>query len=342
MEVFDVIIAGGGPAGLICARELADSGLSVLLVEKEEVFGDKVCAGGLTRKDLPILSLPDEMLQHKVYKTALYSADRKSYANTPDPIVFTIDRKDLGKWQASLLKDTHVKVIRNNGLKEIRNDRIILEDGSEIGYVSLIGADGFNSRVRRHLGLPQKKRLIGIQYIVPMPKLDPKLEIFLNSKYFKSWYAWIFPHKEKIAVGCVCDPRYFSPKKMKQNLHEWLIKKRIDISDAIYQSAPISYDYRGLKFDNIYLVGDAAGMGSGLTGEGIYQSLVSGMEVVRYIRGESQESDEMKAVIRYNRIQEKLMIFLLRIGPFRKLIYELIIMLMNNKRFKNRINKGFS
>lgn len=342
METYDVIIVGGGPAGLICAEALINSDLKVLLIEKGPVFGDKVCAGGLTRKDLGIFNLPDDIIQQKVFHTSLHSPGRFSEANTPDPIVVTVDRKALGKWQASLLENAPVKVWLNKRLIEVRPASIVLESGEEIGYHYLVGADGFASLVRRYLNLPQEKKLIGIQYKVPMPGPKPRLQIFLDHKYFNSWYGWIFPHREMIAVGCVCDPRYFSPKKMKNNFHHWLEKNGIDITGAEYQSAPISYDCRGLKFDKIFLAGDAAGMASGLTGEGIYQSLVSGLEVARYIMGQNDESDQLKAVLRYNRIQEKIMKFLIRIGPLKMIMFELIIMMMNNKGFKRKINNGFS
>jgi geranylgeranyl reductase len=225
---------------------------------------------------------------------------------------------------------------------QVKDSSVVMEDGRELAYGSLVGADGYASIVRRHLGLPQKKKLIGIQYLIPAKVNEPTLEIFLDNKYFRSWYAWIFPHRDKLAVGCICDPGYYSSKKMKTAFHAWLKSKNLDISGAEYQSAPISYDYRGLKFGNIYLAGDAAGLASGLTGEGIYQSLVSGLQVAAYINGQEEELDEFKYVLRYNRIQEKIMKFLIRIGPFRKLVFEIIILLMNNKRFKNKINNGFS
>ena len=60
MQEFDVIIVGGGPAGLHCARELSGSSLRILLLEKQEGFGDKLCAGGLTTKALDVLPLPDQ------------------------------------------------------------------------------------------------------------------------------------------------------------------------------------------------------------------------------------------------------------------------------------------
>ncbi|HSG68116.1 MAG TPA: NAD(P)/FAD-dependent oxidoreductase [Bacteroidales bacterium] len=342
MEKFDVVIVGGGPAGLICAKRLAETELRVLLLEKNNVFGGKVCAGGLTRKGLSILDIPDEIIQHKIHNTALHSIHRSSQAITPDAIAVTVDRKDLGRWQRSLLQDTHVEIRQESRVVEIRDDRVVLRDGTEIGYGFLVGADGYASVVRRFLGLPQDKTMIGIQYQVPMPGLEPRLEIFLDSRNFNSWYGWKFPHKDILAVGCGCDPRYYSPKKLKENFHAWLNNQNIDVSRAIYQSAPISYDYRGLRFGNIFLVGDAAGIASGLTGEGIYQSLVTGIEVAGYILGQEEESAEMKAVIRYNRIQERIMKVLIRLGPLRRLVYELIIILMNNKRFKNKVNNGFS
>ena len=342
MEKYDVIIVGAGPAGLICAEKLSRTDLSVLLIEKDTVFGDKVCAGGLTRKGLGIYDFPDNIIEHKIRKTAMHSPRRFSHAEAPDTIVITMDRKKLGDFQRARLDNTGVKVLSGTRVTEIRESSLITSEGDEYRYKYLVGADGYASMVRRYLKLPVKKKLIGIQYIVPVAGLDPKLELFLDSRHFHAWYGWIFPHKDKMAVGCCCDTRYLSSKKLKKNFHRWLESKNIDISDAVYQSAPISYDYRGLKFGNIFLAGEAAGMASGFTGEGIYQSLVSGIEVAAYITGQKDESEEMKYVVRYNRIQLRIMKLMIYAGPVRTILHELIIILMNNKRFKEKINKGFS
>lgn len=342
MKSYDVIIVGGGPAGLICADKLKDSGLSTLLLEKDSIFGDKVCAGGLTRKDLAVIDVPPELFEHTVYKTAVHSPKRESMAEPPEAVVFTIDRKVLGKWQRQQLDGSLVEVRTNAQVSEIKAESVILKGGEEIGYKFLVGADGYTSLVRRYLKLPLKRKLIGIQYIVPVPGLDPKLEIFLDSKHFGAWYGWIFPHKEKISVGCCCDTRFYSSKKLKNNFYEWLKLKNIDISGAEYQSAPISYDYRGLKFDNIFLVGEAAGIASGLTGEGIYQSLVTGIQVASYIQGKDEMMEEMKYVIKYNKIQIRILKIFRYLGPFRGVVHEWIIMLLNNKRFKEKVNRGFS
>jgi len=337
-----VIIVGAGPAGMICAEKLSHTDLSVLLIEKDTVFGDKVCAGGITRKGLSIFDFPENIIEQKVRKTAVHSPGRFSHAETPDTIVITMNRKNLGSFQKARLDNAGLKILSGTKVTEIRESSLITSSGEEYRYKYLVGADGYASIVRRYLKLPVKRKLIGIQYIVPMPGLDPKLEVFLDSRHFHAWYGWIFPHKDKIAVGCCCDTRYLSSKKLKDNFHRWLERNDIDISDAEYQSAPISYDYRGLRFGNVFLAGEAAGMASGLTGEGIYQSLISGIEVAAYITGQKNESEDMKYVARYNRIQLRIMKLMIYAGPLRVVLHELIITLLNNRRFKEKINKGFS
>jgi hypothetical protein len=52
-ESYDVVIVGAGPGGLSCARALAGSGQRVLVLEKSESLGKKICAGELTAKVLP-------------------------------------------------------------------------------------------------------------------------------------------------------------------------------------------------------------------------------------------------------------------------------------------------
>lgn len=342
MKHYDVIIVGAGPAGLMCAEVLSKSDKTILVLEKNEIFGDKVCAGGLTRKDLELLDIPDDIFEHKITQTAVFSRKRKSQTNAPEAFVFTVNRITFGTWQKDRLKDTSVEIRNNAKVTSIESNKVIVNETEEIGYTYLVGADGYFSIVRKFLKIPQEKRLIGIQYTVPDPVKEPRLEIHMNSKRFSSWYGWKFPHEDSFAVGCCCDPRKVSPEKLKTNFHKWLDEKGIDISNAKYESYPISYDYRGYQFDNIFLVGEAAGMASGFTGEGIYQSLVSGKTAAGTILNKNYHSEEMDAVLKYNSIQEKILNVLIKAGPIRGWIHELIVMLLNNKRIKAKINNSFS
>ena len=119
MKHYDVIIVGAGPAGLRCAELLGKESLSVLLLEKNETFGDKVCAGGLTRKDLAVIDIPDSIIEHNVTKTVVFSKKRISKNNAPEPIVFTLKRANLGKWQKEQINGSKVEIRTNARVTEI-------------------------------------------------------------------------------------------------------------------------------------------------------------------------------------------------------------------------------
>jgi geranylgeranyl reductase len=170
MEKFDVIIVGAGPAGLKCAETLGNSSLRVLLLEKNSEIGSKVCAGGLTGKDLAYLDLPDELIEFRYNKIKLHVNCLSTTITTRNDFAFTIDRRELGQWQLQKLKQfSNIEVRTNARVSEILSDAVIV-DGRPISYSFLVGADGSNSLVKRFLGFPSRNRGIGIQYIIPTEK----------------------------------------------------------------------------------------------------------------------------------------------------------------------------
>jgi geranylgeranyl reductase len=341
MKHYDVIIVGAGPAGLRCAEVLAPSGLSVLVLEKKPEIGSKVCAGGVTRKIFRIFDLPDSLIEQKINQASIYATGQKFTIRQDTPFVFTIDRFALGQWQAGRLKDTQVEIRTNSQVTRIDDGTVEVNREENFGFRYLVGADGASSLVRRHLKIPVKKRIITFQYLIPR-KGGEHLEVFMNSRLFHSGYAWIFPHRQHLAVGCDADPHKITPARLKANFHEWLKEKELDISDAEYQSFPLSYDYRGIRFNNILLAGEAAGLASGLTGEGIYPALFSGNVAAESILYDIPTDTLMKKLLRYKKIQEGYLNLLYLAGPFRDSIFNLTLWLMNNKRFREYVTHGFS
>jgi menaquinone-9 beta-reductase len=338
MDNYDVIIVGAGPAGLFCAENLQDSGLSVLLLEKNSVFGEKVCAGGITQKDINLLNIPDELFEHQIRDTRLHSAWNHSATNALKPFVYTVNRKELAEFQRARLKAGNLEIITGSRVTKVNNNSVLVNGTVEYGYRYLVGADGYSSIVRRYLNLPVNDRLIGLQYQIPINGFKPRFEIHMHSGYFHSWYGWIFPHRETLAVGCCADPRYVSSGRLKKKFHRWLKRMDLDISDASYESQPIGCDYRGWDFGNIFLAGEAAGFASWLTGEGIYQCLVSGKAVAEKIRDKDHQSKELQEVLKYNMIQRRITKVLIFAGPLRFLLHEILILMMKSSFIKSKIN----
>jgi flavin-dependent dehydrogenase len=67
MEACDVLIVGGGPAGSSCAWGLRNSGLDVVILDKQKFPRDKVCGGWITPAVLTELSIdPSDYAQARL------------------------------------------------------------------------------------------------------------------------------------------------------------------------------------------------------------------------------------------------------------------------------------
>jgi len=291
---------------------------------------------------MAILNLPGHLIERSITSTEITSRFNRSATEAASPFIFTVNRKEFSEYQHSLLNSGKVEVRFHARVTEVTKEYVVVNGREQIAFRFLIGAEGYNSLVRKFLGFPTERRLIGFQYHVPLDSHPVRLGIHLHAAFFRSWYAWSFPHRETIAFGCCADPKMMPVQKLRNNFHRWLKEQKIDIASARYESAPISYDYRGIRFGNMFLVGDAGGFASGLTGEGIYQALVSGEAAARMILDPDHISESLAGVVRYNEIQRRIMKLFYYSGPFRNIFHELLILLMNFPPVKSWIHKSFS
>jgi len=333
MDSYDVVIVGAGPAGLNCAKHFGKTGMSVLLLEKNSVIGPKVCAGGLTLKGINYLKLPESLKHFASKKVKVHVKNKTSILRSKKTIICTIDRCELGQWQLKQLKKyPNIQVKTNSKVSSIGKDHVMVTK-KKIRFKYLIGADGSSSFVKNHLGIKSKKGP-SFQYIVNGKKND--LEIFMDSKYFSNWYAWIFPRGDKYTVGTGCDPNVIAISRLKKNFMKWCKKNDIDLTKAKYEAFPIDSDYRGHIFGNIFLIGDAAGLASCITGEGIYQALISGEEIVKTILNPKYHSKVLDTIIRTKQRHHKMLTILNHAGPFRNLFFSIGVFLLKIKRFRRR------
>ena len=330
MQSYDVVIVGAGPAGLNCAEKLAGSGKTVLVLEQKDVVGPKVCAGGLTKKDIDYLKLPNKLVGRRFGEFSLHTPNQNIAVELGDSFISTVDRKELGQWQLGKILKLGATVKVSSKVTKICKNHVVVNNSEKIGFRHLVGADGSASVVRKHIGLEVSDLGMAIQYIIPTKKYR-KLEAFLDSDIFHSWYCWIFPHRDFVSIGCGGNPRLISPQKLRKNFDKWLKDNKINVSAGKFEAFPINSDYRGCRFGKIYLVGDAAGLASGYTGEGIYQALVSGEEVAKMIVDKKYVSECVDGLVAVNRRHSKLLRFFETSGYLRKLEYELLVLGVRNR-----------
>ena len=64
----DVVVVGGGPAGSTAARELANFGFSVVLLQKDLSF-QKPCGGGVVLSAFDEFDLPKSLITKTIKKS---------------------------------------------------------------------------------------------------------------------------------------------------------------------------------------------------------------------------------------------------------------------------------
>jgi len=329
MNKVENIIIGAGPGGLACARHLARHGREVLVLERKEVIGPKVCAGGITWSGL-LKTVPESLLQRSFASQYVHTNLQHIRVREKDPIIATISRKELGQWMANDAVKMGASVQTSARVSSITKKYVTvrLQDQPEqcIAYDNLIGADGSTSLVRHFLGLASEKMGAGINYMVPGHA--ERMEWHLNTRLFRSGYAWIFPHKDVISIGAFSDLANMRPAALKEKLLLWAGQQGYDLRSMQGQAALVNSDFQGCFFGRTYLIGDAAGLASGLTGEGIYPAIISGQAVARRILDPDYRAAEIDAMARKQRQHRRVIELSARSPLLCSLLMEWLVLLL--------------
>jgi geranylgeranyl reductase len=174
---------------------------------------------------------------------------------------------------------------------------------------------------------------VGIQYWINKEFED--IEIHYDFDRFGPWYSWIAPHKGITSIGVGGIPRLISTKKIKENLIKWCAENDYDISDAKFEGAPINGIYQGYRFNDKFLIGDAAGFPSPLTGEGIYFAMASGEDVAKTIINKNHDPILIKKILDIRKKHEIILNTFKLNKTLKKMEYNLLFSLLEFKFFKN-------
>jgi geranylgeranyl reductase len=302
MKKYHTVIVGAGPAGLACAALLARAGREVLVLERRHRVGPKVCAGGITWSGIQ-QRLPEKLLQKVFPDQYLQTPWQQTVISASQPLVSTVSREELGQWQLDQARDAGARILHNTAVGRLAAGQLEA-GGKTIGFQYLVGADGSASKVRQHLGLPTLTVGVGVNCFVP-GKFE-RMEWHLDPAYFNNGYAWVFPHRDCASIGAYASRLTTRPLILQKNFRRWADKHGINLGAAKQTAALINYDYRGWRFGNFFLIGDAAGLASPLTGEGIYPAIISGEEAARAILDPAYRAPQLAALLVRQRLHRRL------------------------------------
>jgi len=293
-----VVIVGAGPGGLHCGEILSRNGATVLILEKKNIIGKKVCAGGITWQGL-IERVPENLIERSFSSQLVYTRLQNVTVRANHPIVATVNRQKLGQFMTETCFSSGCEIIFGANVYSVLDHNISYHYNNKnytVAFDYLVGADGSLSKVRNRLNIAVDRIGIGINYTLPQE--IEHMEWHFHPVALGSGYTWIFPHSDCASAGGYINMDGFRALDLKNTITAWLKNKKIDTTGLKPEAERISCDFRGWNFGKYFLVGDAAGLASPLTGEGIYPAFISAEAVARSILDKKYEAHELKRLIK--------------------------------------------
>jgi geranylgeranyl reductase family protein len=286
VERFDAIVIGAGPAGSTAAFRLSRAGARVLLLDRERFPRDKPCGGGLTYRavrELPVGVEP--VVEDTVHRFELgFRYGKRFERNSAEPLVLMTQRRRLDAHlaeQAAAAGADFRDGTKASALELDEAGGTVRFDGSAASAPIVIGADGVNGLSARSLGLGRDRShgvaLEGnVAYVHARAREDRRGRAVVELGTVPGGYAWVFPKGDHVNVG-VGGWESEGPR-LREHLERacaayGLPAERLE-SLRGYR-LPMRSAGDGARRGRALLVGDAAGLVDPLSGDGIYEALVS-------------------------------------------------------------------
>jgi geranylgeranyl reductase len=299
----DVAVVGAGPAGIAAAAALASAGARVALLDKRLRPGVKACGGGLTAAAWERAGIDAEA--PPAYGRALAAIELCSpfgrrRLEADEPLIVVVDRAAWQGERLAGLAQMGVDVRLGERALGLADDGLVTSRG-RIACAHVIAADGASSRLRRLAGLEPGPGIRALQVEVDAARargIDPDVaSVWFDPSGLGLGYAWAFPTAAgTIRLGAGADAATVSAARLRRGFLAWLAKIGVAVEPGEIRSGAIRCGYSGHRFGRLRLAGDAAGLASPVTGEGIAQALASGAEVAREILEPAYRSPILEAL----------------------------------------------
>jgi len=296
MEVYDLIIVGAGPAGLSLARELADSNLKILLIDKKRNAHDILYNSSGSFIDPKEYELPSYLVK-PIGKLRFHSknetleVEAKGYIiNRVELLKFLEKQAKKNKKLKTCYESTIEKIIiRNNRIEEIR----YVQGNNIFNASAKIFADcsGNWGILKNKLGAKSQvfNTSLGIEYIVPVKKDVDAADFFLG-KQFEGGYGWIFPQDPRtvlVGYGTFCKKNFPGIEdKIRGMWNIDIVSERCDLPFIERRVALLKTGKpsRRLVKENCVFIGDAALQANPLLGEGVRFSMEASRIASKWIK----------------------------------------------------------
>jgi geranylgeranyl reductase family protein len=299
VKEFDAIVVGAGPAGSVTAYRMAREGASVLLLDRARFPRDKPCGGGLTYRAVRELPFSvDPVVEDVVDRFEFgFRYGSRFVRKGAAPIILMTQRSRLDAFLAEAAAAAGAEFRDAAKVTDVAADGTVSLDSERLKASVVVGADGVNGITARSLGLTTRYRYgVALEGNVKYTRAREdryRGRAVLELGVVAGGYGWVFAKGDHVNVG-VGGWESEGPR-LRDHLDRLCREHELD-SSAVESlrgyRLPLRRRSDPLHISRVVLVGDAAGLVDPLSGDGIYEALVSARlaseKALAFLGGESE------------------------------------------------------
>jgi len=315
-RVRDVVIVGGGPAGLATAAVTAARGLDVLLLERRRLPADKACGEGLLPRAVRALDAigalgliaPEEA--HSIRSLGWIQEDGTSAeAPLPPPGGLGVRRLALSTALARRAESQGAELRQGCAALSHRREagRIVVATAEgEVEARLLVAADGLASGVREREGLARPevgRRRFGLRRHYGIPPWNDAVEVH----FAPGVEAYVTPAgREIVGLAFLFEERAASGFDGLLSLFPRLAGRLAGARPCSppLGAGPLRRRTRSLVADGLVLAGDAGGYFDAITGEGLSLAFEGALELATLLPEALARGAGAEALLPFQRLMQ--------------------------------------
>ncbi|MFB5598241.1 MAG: geranylgeranyl reductase family protein, partial [Nitrosopumilaceae archaeon] len=271
---YDVVIAGGSIAGLFCAREIANRGHSVIVLEEDYEIGTPEHCGGLVStsglEELGIIPR-NKTFDHMIESAEVFAPNGNSFQiNSKKQRVAEINRRELDKQIAHQAQKNGADIKVKTSFQEITENGVRTNDG-EIKCKIIVDARGVSALINKD----RDGSLSSAQYEIYADWIKKgKVEVYFDQEKYPGFFAWIIPSSEGTGKAGVAGRGINAASALENFLYK---KGKYSTIRKIFAPIWIKGPIEKFVSDRVVIVGDAAGQSKPTTAGGIFSCGMGGI-----------------------------------------------------------------
>lgn len=273
MSVDDLVVVGGGPAGLAAAIAARQRELTVRVLDRRRPPIDKPCGEGLMPDGLTALSrlgIPLSDSDGQPFRGIRYIDSRSIAAGRfPGRPGLGVRRTTLHRRLVERAHEVGVTLEWERRVTGMTREGVDTDDGPrEARWI--VGADGLLSSIRRWAGLagpPSRRRRFGVRRHYRLEPWSDRVEVYWGDR-LEAYVTPVAP--DEVGVALLWSARKAGFDELLASLP--LLERRLAGASTCSTDrgvGPLRQRVRAAAKGSVALIGDAAGYVDAITGEGL-------------------------------------------------------------------------